>query len=115
MKRAFAVVTVIAAALVQAASAESTTVLIRGFAPVFGNDTVLKQVGLKYDVPAPGDQQAAAALLSRINVAADVVCRVGPPSEILAAKVEKCRAGAVSQAVKDIGSSDLTAAAANAK
>jgi hypothetical protein len=101
---------VVAASLGSVAYADSSIVLVRGMAPTMGGGTEHKQIGLKYEKPAPGDAKAAAALLANIGKAAEMVCTLRK-SGVLAERIAKCTEKSVALAVKDIDSPDLTAAA----
>lgn len=112
MKRSLVAVVFAAAALVQAAAA-ATSVEVSGLTPTLGGDKVKKQVVVKFDDLNPADKQGAQALFGRLNLVATALCSSNPggKGEMLAEKVEKCRSEAVTQAAKDIGSSELTAIA----
>jgi hypothetical protein len=111
MRTSFVAVVFAAAALVQAAAAAGTSVEVSGLTPTLGGDKLKKQVVVKFDDLNPADKQGAQALYSRINLVATALCQSNPggKGEMLADKVEKCRAESVHQAAKDIGAAELIA------
>lgn len=113
MKRSLGVALLAAAALAQAAFAASTSVEVSGLTPTLGGDKVKKQVLVKFDDLNPSDSTGAQALLSRLNLVALALCQSNPGGKgsMIAEKVEKCRADAVKQAVKDIDVDTLSAIA----
>lgn len=113
MKKVLAAMAVSAAAFAFGANAQDI-LLVHGFAPTLGGETVQRQVGLKVTSINPADKAGAAELFARIKRAADVVCAggIGGKSDLLAAKVEKCRQETIALAVREVGSAELTAAAA---
>lgn len=113
MRKALAVMAVSAAVFAFAANAQDL-LLVRGFAPTLGGETVQRQVGIKMADLNPADKAGAATLYARIAHAADVVCSggVGGKSALLATKVERCRTEAIARAVKDIDTAELKAVAA---
>jgi UrcA family protein len=92
-----------------AAPASAASVVVYGFAPTLGSQTVERQTVVNYQ--SPGDVTGATALLARITAAADQVCSPYRPSAFLDSKVAQCRKGAVRRAVHDVGSPALSAVA----
>lgn len=113
MKRALAVITIIAAVTGQAALAEGRAVTVSGITPTLGGDIVLKKVVVKFDDLDPSSKQGAEALFSRVNLVAGALCASNPSgkSAMLVDKVEKCRKTALDQVVKDVGTAEFAAAA----
>lgn len=93
--------------------ASAASVEVNAMTPTLSSDTVMKRVVVKFDDLNPADSQGATALLDRINRAAAIICASNPggTGPMLTDKVEKCRVKAVKQAVRDIGSAELAAAA----
>jgi UrcA family protein len=94
----------------------SGRVAVSGAAPLSGDGYMVKQATVVYDDLNVSSAPDAAQLLARIDRAATAVCRGkgGASSADLAAKIEKCRVKAVSQAVKSVDAPQLTQAAAAA-
>ncbi len=111
MNKALAALSILA--LSQAALAEGTSVAVRGTAPNPSGMPTLRETVVQYGDLNANDKQGAAALLGRINAAADVVCRPyrQTGSASLAAAVAQCHSRAVADAVTRVDSAELAAAA----
>ena len=114
MKGIVTAVAVMACAFAQAAFAADTSVAVSGMAPNSNGNFVLKQAVVQYGDLNAADKEGAATLLTRINDAAQAVCKSngGLSSRSLKAQVEKCQTRAVTSAVAAVGSPALTEAAA---
>ncbi|MDR3528909.1 MAG: UrcA family protein [Rhizomicrobium sp.] len=113
MKRTLVAALLVAAALVPAAQAATTTVEVNGLTPTLSGEKVKKRVIVKFDDINPADKQGAQALLTRLNLVATNLCASNPGGKgsMLTDKVEKCRADAINQAAKDIDVPEFTAIA----
>ena len=89
----------------------AAAVTIGAMTPTLGGDRVIKRVVVKFDDINPADATGAATLYDRINNAATFLCTSNPGGHnlLISDKVERCRAQAVKQAVKDVGSAELVA------
>jgi len=96
-----------------ASAAAAASVEVSGLTPTLGGAVVEKRVNVKFDDLNPNDAQGAAALFQRLTQVASKLCASNSNAELLADRIEKCRAKAVRQAVKDIDTPALSAAAAN--
>jgi UrcA family protein len=96
------------------APALAGSVAVTGMTPTLGDGQVLKRIVVNFDDLNPADSQGASALYTRLNAVALKLCssNQGGTGALLADKVEKCRVKAVKQAVKEIGTDQLAAAAA---
>lgn len=96
------------------APALAGSVAVTGLVPTLGDDQILKRVMVKFDDLNPADSHGAATLYERLNAAALKLCTSNPggTGPLLATKVDKCRVKALKQAVKDVGTDELAAAAA---
>lgn len=96
------------AALLVPASAAS--VEVSAITPTLNRFPVTKMTVVKYDDLNPAESRDAATLLDRIEHAATVLCTSNPggTGPMLARAVEKCRTKAVKQAVRDVGTTELS-------
>lgn len=101
-------------ALIVPAVAGSVT--MDAMAPTLSGDAVLRRTVVKFDDLNPADTKDAATLYDRLNRVALALCTSSPGGKtaLMADKAETCRARTVKQAIHDVGSSALTAAAAAA-
>jgi UrcA family protein len=99
--------------LASAAYAAGTSVTVSGLAPTMNGEQIKKQTVVKYADLNPADKAGAAALLARIQAASLAVCTDARTrsSLLVADKVAACRAKAVAQAVKDVDTPEIAAAA----
>lgn len=110
MRNAIAAVVVLALTSF-AANAADTSVRVSGLAPTLGGDTVQRRIVVPFGDLNPNDKQGAATLFDRITKSADAVCTTNQTrnSSLLAERIQRCRTMAIAQAVKDVGSAELTA------
>lgn len=89
----------------------AASVQVSGMTPTLSGDRVIKRVVVKFDDLNPADASGAATLYDRINNAATFLCTSNPGGHnlLISDKVEKCRAQAVKEAVKDVGTAELAA------
>jgi len=98
-----------------ASAAFGASLPVTGAAPISGGTYVVKRVVLEYDPASLTDKQAAAALLARIDQAAQTACSSThqPVSEQMTARIDRCRTQAIADAVRNADSPELTAASAH--
>jgi UrcA family protein len=84
-----------------------------GMTPTLGGAVVQKKVIVKFDDLNPADNQGAAVLFARLNTVAGKLCAssLSGAGEMLADKVGQCQAKALKQAIKDVDTPALDAAA----
>lgn len=113
MKLRLSVLAMTAALFAPAASAADVLIL-HGMAPMFGNETVARQAGIRTDDINPAEPTGAATLLARIRHGADVVCTgaIRGNPEAYADKIAACRNKVIAQAVHDVGTPAIEYAAA---
>ncbi len=108
MMRKFAVMAVTAVSLALAANAATTSVAVRGEAPVDGGFQ-LRQTVVHYGDLNVSSRQGASALLARLRKAAADTCSTsGMLSLNVKTEVKQCRNSALRHAVAKIDSHELS-------
>jgi UrcA family protein len=105
MNRIFATLAFTALALTQVALAANTSIAVEGMAPTRDNAFVLRRSVVQYGDLNTAEAQGAAALRTRLEQAANAVCKGHntQTSTQLAQQVEQCRVKALNAAVEKAG------------
>jgi len=105
MRNIFTTLAFAALALTQVAAAADTSLAVEGLAPTRDNTYVLRRAVVQYGDLNIADAQGAAALRTRIEQAANAVCKGHNTltSYQVAQQVERCRVSALNAAVEKAG------------